>query len=142
MKVYISGALMGSSDLGAARELYERAAESIAAAGHEPHLPHLETDPEDAAHLAPERVFATDLEALRTSDAVLAFLNEPSLGVGAELAICWREAIPLLGLCEEGVDVSRFAMGCLAAGGGQLVRYGPWTQVQAAILDFLSDLRL
>ena len=142
MRIYVSGALKGSRDLRTARELYERAAATVAAAGHEPYLPHKNTDPEEAAQLPPERVFDTDLNAIRNSHAVLAFLSEPSLGVGAELAICRREAIPLLGLCEEGVEVSRFAIGCLVAGRGQLVRYGAWTQAQEAILDFLNDLRL
>ena len=141
MRVYVSGALKGSSDLVAARALYELAAVAITDAGCEPYLPHKKTDPEVAPHISAELVFATDVEALRSSDAVLAFLNEPSLGVGAEVAICSRESIPILGLCAQGVDVSRFTVGCLTAGDGRFIRYAAWEQVQDAILGFLDEVR-
>ena len=141
MKVYVSGALKGSRNLVAARALYELAAATIADAGYEPYLPHKNTDPEATPEISAERVFATDVEAIRNSDAVLAFLNEPSLGVGAEVAICSQESIPILGLCERGVDVSRFTVGCLTAGNGRFIRYAAWDQVQNAILGFLDELR-
>lgn len=141
MRVYISGALKGSRDLVAARELYERAGRAVSRAGHEPYVPHIRTDPERAAKLAPEAVYDSDLKAIHRSDAVLAFLNEPSLGVGAEIAICTREAIPVLGLCVAKTNVSRFAVGCLLAGNGRVVRYGAWAEAEQAIASFLAELQ-
>ena len=142
MRVYISGALKGSRDLSAARELYERAALAVSQAGHEPYVPHSNTDPERAATLAPEAAFDSDMKAIHRSDAVLAFLNEPSLGVGAEIAICTRESIPVLGLCALRTEVSRFALGCLLAGDGRMIRYQAWAQAEQAIVAFLAELQL
>ena len=142
MRVYISGALKGSRDLDAARELYERAAHAVSQAGHEPYVPHSSTDPERDATLAPEAVYDSDMKAIHRSDAVLAFLNEPSLGVGAEIAICTRESIPVLGLCALRTEVSRFALGCLLAGNGRMIRYRAWAQAEQAIVGFLSELQL
>ncbi len=141
MRVYISGALKGSRDLVAARKLYERAALAVSQAGHEPYIPHASTDPVRAAKLAPEAVYDSDMKAIHRSDAVLAFLNEPSLGVGAELAICTRESIPVLGLCAAQTDVSRFAIGCLLAGNGRMIRYRAWAQAEQAIAGFLAALQ-
>ena len=141
MKIYISGALKGSRDLSAARAIYEKAAEVITTAGHEPYLPHKKTDPESAAHLESKAVFQADLIEIRKSHGVVAFLNEPSFGVGAEIAICYQESIPLLGLCKKDVDVSRFVVGCLLEGNGRLVRYSQWAQVSNAIFTFLSELQ-
>lgn len=142
MRVYISGALKGSRDLAAARELYERAAIAVSRAGHEPYIPHSSTDPERAAALAPEAVYDSDLKAIHRSDAVLAFLNEPSFGVGAEIAICTRESIPVLGLCAVRTEVSRFALGCLLAGNGRMIRYQAWAQAEQEIVGFLAELQL
>lgn len=142
MRVYISGALKGSRDLSAARDLYERAALAVSQAGHEPYVPHSSTDPERAAALSPEAVYDSDMKAIHRSDAVLAFLNEPSLGVGAEIAICARESIPVLGLCALRTEVSRFALGCLLAGNGRMIRYRAWAQAEQAIATFLAELQL
>lgn len=71
MRVYISGALSGSRDLAAARDLYERAALAVSQAGHEPYIPHATNDPERAATLAPESVYEFDMNAVHRSDAVL-----------------------------------------------------------------------
>ena len=141
MRVYISGALKGSRDLIAARELYERAARAVSQAGHEPFIPHAWTDPERAANIAPEAVYDSDVKAIHGSDAVLAFLNEPSLGVGAEIAICMSESIPVLGLCALQAEVSRFAVGCLLAGNGRMIRYREWPQAEQAIAGFLAELQ-
>ena len=141
MRVCISGALKGSRDLVAARELYERAGLAVSRAGHEPYVPHTRTDPERAAELAPEAVYDSDVKAMHRSDDVLAFLNEPSLGVGAEIAVCTSEAIPVLGLCAVRTDGSRFALGCLLAGNGRVVRYDAWAQAAQAIASFLAGLQ-
>ena len=141
MKIYISGALNGSRDLSAARAIYKKAAEVITIAGHEPYLPHKKTDPESAAHLEAKAVFHADLIEIHKSHGVVAFLNEPSFGVGAEIAICYQKSIPLLGLCEKDMDVSRFVVGCLLEGQGRLVRYSRWAQASEAISTFLSELQ-
>lgn len=140
MRVYISGALKASRDLVAARKLYEYAADSVRRVGVEPYLPHNSTDPEAEADLSPTAVYRTDILALRNSHAVIAFLDEPSLGVGAELAICALEDIPVLGLCRSEVGVSRFAVGCLIESGGHLACYATDDQLEGHIESFIQAL--
>lgn len=140
MRVYISGALKASRDLAAARKLYEYAATSVRRVGVEPYLPHATTDPEKEADLSPISVYHTDITALRSCQAVIAFLDEPSLGVGAELAICAQDDIPVLGLCRSPDEVSRFAIGCLLNGGGRLATYGSEGQLDVHIDGFIQSL--
>ena len=115
LKVYISGALHGSRDLLAAREKYESVAELLAQEGFEAYLPHLHTDPESAHYLTPSQVFNHDLKVLSECDAVLAFLDEPSSGVGAEIAIAVQQRKPTIAVCRRGETTSRFIEGLIAA---------------------------
>jgi 2'-deoxynucleoside 5'-phosphate N-hydrolase len=140
MRVYVSGALKGSRDIARARALYELAAEVVTAAGHDAYLPHQHTDPELAASISPAQVFRRDVAALRAANGVVAFIGEPSLGVGAEIAICVEAGTPLLGLHMTVQDVSRFAVGLLEAAGARLVCYANAGELEAAIRGFIDDL--
>ena len=95
--IYISRALKGSSDLSAARELYERVAGMVEGLGQDAYVPHKATDPEGNPTIPPGEVFRTDVDNILASKGVIAFLNEPSLGVGTEIAICIHESIPVFG---------------------------------------------
>lgn len=140
MMVYVSGALKGSRDIARARALYEQAARLVTAAGYDAYLPHQHTDPERAAAISPAQVFRRDVAALRAAIGVVAFVGEPSLGVGAELAICAEAGTPMLGLHMPVHEVSRFAVGLLEAAGARLVCYSDTGELEAAILGFLDDL--
>lgn len=143
MKIYISGALKGSKDLISARALYDKTAEFIGTCGHAPYVPHQNTDPIRAAEVLPSNVFKMDVAHMRSASGVIAFLNEPSLGVGAELAICAQERIPVLALHEANSDVSRFALGLLETyDDGDVVQYGDWNDVEIAIAAFFQSLLL
>ncbi|WP_133065543.1 nucleoside 2-deoxyribosyltransferase [Niveispirillum lacus] len=140
MIVYVSGALKASRDLSRARALYEEAARIVVDAGHQAYLPHQTTDPLHNADASPAQVFQQDVLALMQADGVVAFLNEPSLGVGAELALCTQAGTRVLGLHNTDSDVSRFAVGLLEAHGGRLVQYDELENIEEAILRFLEDL--
>lgn len=140
MTVYVSGALKGSRNLKKARALYERAAAAIKSAGHEAYLPHTVSDPKIHGEMDEITVYRTDLRALRNASAVIAFLNEPSLGVGAEIAICGSENIPILGLCLANTDISRFAVGCLLDGGGKLLYYSNDSHLNQQIVNFVQEI--
>lgn len=116
-KIYVSGALMASVDIASARAKYEACALILKRAGYEPYLPHRRTDPEAAADLPDKAVFSHDMKALLGSDAVVAFLDEPSHGVGAELAICAFRRIPTLALAPIDAGISRFIVGMLEQSG-------------------------
>lgn len=54
--IYISRALKGSSDLSAARELYERVADIVEGLGQDAYVPHKATDPEGNPTIPPGEV--------------------------------------------------------------------------------------
>jgi hypothetical protein len=141
MIFYISGALKGSRDLNSARARYEHAARVVSNAGHEAYVPHQHTDPETAASISPLAVFLKDSGQIGHSDGVIVFLNEPSLGVGAEIAICAQASVPMLGLCEYRDDVSRFAIGLMQKAGADVVRYEDTTGLDDAIMHFLEQVK-
>ena len=133
MYVYVSGALMGSRDLMTARQNYEFAAECIEDIGHRAYVPHLHTDPVLDPSKTPSQVFETDLRQLKQADLIVAFLDEPSLGVGAELALASEAKIPVLGLHRQGATVSRFVTGLLLSSGNTVRTYASGNDIRDAI---------
>lgn len=123
MKFYISGALQGSNNLNSAREVYELAGRSVQSAGANVYVPHMKTDPEGNAALDSQSVFQTDLDEIKESDGLIVFLNEPSLGVGAEIAIALSLGKTLLPLVEDGRAFSRFVDGLVKANSVEVRRY-------------------
>ena len=115
-RIYISGALIGSENLIVARSKYESCAVILRNAGYEPYLPHQNTDPDLKPDKAMQDVFLDDVQALMSSDAVVAFLDEPSHGVGAEVAICIARKVPIIALVQSNVRVSRFILGMIEKG--------------------------
>ncbi len=133
MKIYLSGALQASRDLSAARRLYAYAAEVLRAEGHDVYLPHQNTDPENAPHATASEVFNRDLEQMRGADLIVAFLNEPSLGVGAELALAIEHRIEIVALAENRQAVSRFMRGLLDAAEAPLQEYSSMQDLACAL---------
>jgi 2'-deoxynucleoside 5'-phosphate N-hydrolase len=114
LAVYISGALMGASDLPRVRELYEEFATVCEREGCTAYLPHRNTDPETTAFLSTDSVAEQDIAKLSKADVILAYLGEPSLGVGAEIAIAVQQGKHILALYESSKNVSRFVQGLLS----------------------------
>ena len=141
MNVYISGALKASRDLQAARRMYEWAAACVVECGHQAYVPHLHTDPVKAAHVKPGSVYETDATRLRQADAIVAFLDEPSLGVGAELAMAVASGLPVLGLHRSDIEVSRFAVGMLLQHRNRVVAYVTMEDVRREVRLFTASLR-
>ena len=113
MRAYVSGALMNAPDLSAARALYERLGAACALAGCDAYVPHQHADPERDAGMANLEVARRDLDAIAKADILVAELSEPSLGVGAEIAIALHGGKRVLALAAEGHRVSRFILGLL-----------------------------
>jgi nucleoside 2-deoxyribosyltransferase len=111
--VYISGALMGARDLSRARSLYKRFASACEAAGWQSYLPHESTDPQLAGEIPSEDVMQRDLERLTQSDAMVAYIGEPSLGVGAEIVLAMQQNKFILAVHDSSKPVSRFVKGLL-----------------------------
>jgi nucleoside 2-deoxyribosyltransferase len=113
LRVYISGAFIGSQDWGAASERYELLSSMLKDAGFAVYLPHAHTDPILKADLSAEVVFTQDRRELQRSDMLLALLDEPSHGVGAEICMALCNGMTVLGACARYRKVSRFIQGML-----------------------------
>lgn len=139
MKFYISGALQGSTDLSIARIVYENAALSVSKSGGTPYVPHTKTDPEQNSDINSGSVFKSDLDEIKKSEALVVFLNEPSLGVGAEIAIAMSMGKKILPLVIEGKAYSRFIEGLLDTSGLKVQTYSDEEEMDFIIQQFVDD---
>lgn len=106
-QVYISGPLTNSSK----KELYELLGEEFEKCGFTAYIPHQHTDPNKNADIKPEKVYQTDYRKIIESSLVVAYVGEPSLGVGQEIQIAAFHQIPILLVFEKGARVSRMTLG-------------------------------
>ena len=111
MRAYISGALLNAADLEQSRALYEAFAEACRKVGWDAYVPHQHADPVRDAGLANREVARRDLDAITSADVLIAYVGEPSLGVGAEVAIALAAGKRVLLLAEKDRRVSRFLLG-------------------------------
>lgn len=137
--IYVSGALQGSNSLDEARFLYERMGEAIDVAGGKAYVPHVHTDPVAASHLSAGDVHSTDMGAIDAADAIIVNLNEPSHGVGAEVAIAVQKGIPIFATISSEKRCSRFLEGMLNGAGVQLFRYETVEEMLDAVRSFVRS---
>lgn len=108
---YISGALTNVAGLDDMRRFYEAIGQVCADNGFDPYIPHQHTDPVLAAQISPGQVWETDYRVVSVSAVVVAFVGEPSLGVGAELEISRENRVPIILMARNSDKVSRMARG-------------------------------
>ena len=111
MRAYISGALLNAANLDQSRALYERLADACRAAGWDAYVPHQHADPVRDSGMSNVEVASRDLDQVRSADALVAYVGEPSLGVGAEVAIALAAGKRVLLVAERDRRVSRFLLG-------------------------------
>ena len=141
MQAYISGALLNAANIDRSRALYERLAEACRAAGWDAYVPHQSADPVRDAHLSNQDVAERDLDQVTASDVLVAYVGEPSLGVGAEVVIALRAGKRVLVVAEADRRVSRFLLGLveLHPARAQVCRYQTVDEVAAWITARLAD---
>ncbi len=83
-------------------------------------------------------IYERDIEWLRESDALIAEVSNPSLGVGFEIAYArFVHKTPILCIAREGTRVS-----AMITGGGFLVRYyREQAELKAQVRDFLVSCK-
>jgi hypothetical protein len=108
-KIYISGALTHSEDN--VRNIYENLGEIAKEICEHVHIPHLFTDPKDNPDISPFDVWKKDHFEVASSDLIIAYVGEPSLGVGAELEIARITHSDIILWWFKGQKVSRMARG-------------------------------
>ncbi|MGV3695597.1 hypothetical protein, partial [Flavobacterium sp.] len=77
------------------------------------YIPHLNTDPILCPNLEDEEVFQRDFDNLVSSQIMLTYIGEASLGVGAEIVFAVKNNIRIITLVEKDKKVSRFVLGLL-----------------------------
>jgi nucleoside 2-deoxyribosyltransferase len=102
---------LNAAQLDKSRALYERLADACRAAGWDAYVPHQHADPVKDAHLSNIDVAERDIENVTAADVLVAYVGEPSLGVGAEVAIALRAGKRVLLVAEADRRVSRFLLG-------------------------------
>lgn len=142
MLAYISGALLNAAELDKSRALYERLAEACRVAGWDAYVPHQHADPVRDAHLSNVDVAERDIENVTAADVLVAYVGEPSLGVGAEVAIALRAGKRVLIVAEADRRVSRFLLGLAELNAEQALvfRYQTVDEAAAWITAELSRL--
>lgn len=113
MKAYISGALMGSNDIKKSRKLYQNIGTFCSKNAIQPYIPHLNTDPIFNENISDEEVFERDYHNLVSSQIMVCYLGEASLGVGAEIVFAVKNKLQIITLIEKNRKASRFVLGYL-----------------------------
>ena len=138
MRVYFCGAIMGGREN---LPVYQHIVARLQAAGHEVPTAHV-ADPAVLSHeslLSPQEVYQRDIGWMDESDAVVAEVSTPSLGVGYEVCYAVHRVLPTLCLYRRGVSVSKLITGN-SAPGLQLAVYSDWGELDAHLDAFLSTV--
>ncbi len=110
--IYWSGALTGVPDVEVKKAFYESLAAVAAQLGFSNYLPHQNSDPTNDPDITPEAVYQMDNQRIEEAGLVVAYLGQPSLGVGMELVLtAIVHQIPLILVYEKSAKVSRMARG-------------------------------
>lgn len=142
VQAYISGALLNAAAIDRSRALYERFADACRAAGWEAYVPHQHADPVRDAHLSNMEVAERDVDQVTAAEVIVAYVGEPSLGVGAEVAIALRGGKRVLLVAEADRRVSRFLLGLaeLHPSQARVLRYQTEDEAVTWITDQLRAL--
>ena len=110
-KVYISGPFTFAARPEEIMCFYEAIGDLCSNLGLVPYLPHRKTNPWNHPKVPPGEIFFTDKAEVQTSALVIAYVGEPSHGVGMELAYAEMANIPVILLYEKDAKISRILRG-------------------------------
>jgi nucleoside 2-deoxyribosyltransferase len=110
MQVYFAGAIMGGREN---LPVYQHIVARLQAAGHKVPSAHV-ADPAVLSHesaLSPREVYERDVAWIETSDAMVAEVSTPSLGVGYEVGYGLQRGLPVLCPYRHGLTISKMITG-------------------------------
>jgi hypothetical protein len=110
MQIYFSGAISGGRDN---LPVYQHIVARLQAAGHEvpsAHVADPDVLPRESA-VPPRKVYQRDISWIEHSDAMVAEVSTPSLGVGYEVGYALHTGVPVLCLYQNGLFVSKMITG-------------------------------
>lgn len=109
-KIYIAGALTHSDEW--QKKIYEEIAKMCESVCDNVYVPHLGgTDPVEHPEVTPRDVWKKNNQTVSSSDLIIAYVGEPSLGVGGELEIARTAHSDIIIWWFKGQKVSRMARG-------------------------------
>ena len=110
MRIYFAGSIAGGRDY---LETYRRIVRFLQDRGHEIPTEHIiKPDVLDwEKDYSAEEIYHRDVEWLRESDAMVAEVSNPSLGVGYEICYALNLKKPVLCLYHDSVFLSRMILG-------------------------------
>lgn len=112
-RIYISGAFTNVNNWTNTSKKYEAVAKTLEYFGFDTFLPHSKTPPTLTEGLTSEDVFLSDYREIKDSQIIFAFLDDPSHGVGAEIALALNLGLPVIGISHKDIKISRFIKGLL-----------------------------
>lgn len=110
VRIYFSGSIAGGRDN---LPIYQHIVAYLKALGHAVPTEHV-ADPNvltGERAVPPREVYERDVAWLESSDAVIADISTPSLGVGYEIACALQRGMPVLCVYREGLFVSKMITG-------------------------------
>jgi 2'-deoxynucleoside 5'-phosphate N-hydrolase len=82
--------------------------------GWQTFVPHHFIDPEEFPASSPAEVYDREMRDLKEADVVIAYVGQPSLGVGMEVEAARAQNAIIILMSEKGTNVSRLIRGCPA----------------------------
>ncbi len=79
--------------------------------GYAVYLPKQYTDPDEVPELTSREVYWIDRERVASSDLLIVYGDEPSIGVGQEVEIATNAGVPIVLLYSKGARISRMLLG-------------------------------
>ena len=136
MNVYFSASIAGGRKY---LQTYQQMVEHIKKLGHyipSEHIVLPDVLKYKKEHSA-EDIYTRDIEWVKESDAMVAEVSNPSLGVGYEICYALRLKKPVLCLYQKGLFISRMITGNTSTG-MSVVEYSHPEEWQQSIKEFLN----
>ena len=135
MKIYISGSLKVVSDRKKIYEFYKFLASVCTDCGFDAYLPHTKSDPKVHAQLSCKKIFQMDLEQIQNSDKILAVIDVPSTGMGAEIRIALEYGKEIIAVCQKEQEPSRFILGLLEYYNSKIINYSDLDDCRKQLIE-------
>ena len=140
LRIYISGAFTNINNWVEVSQTYEYVAKSFEYKGFDIYLPHAKTPPTLTNGLTSEDVFLCDFDEIKKSQIVFAFLDNPSHGVGAEIALALNIGLIVVGVSHNNIKISRFIEGLLQNHpNGYFFKYENIDEIQSNFVSIINS---
>ncbi len=108
-KIYIAGQLTNASE--GQKKIYEKISTVCHELSSNVRIPHLLTDPVKHSEIPPSDIWYIDHREVASADLMIAYVGQPSLGVGSELEIARITVSDIILWWFKGEVVSRMPLG-------------------------------